>query len=111
MYGGTIPASTWKDYMGQALKDAPPADFPKPAALSGDIGAGARRALEDLRPPNTDPIFIEPPITVPPPPSTVAPAPTPTLLPPFLGFLNSTTTTRPPPTTAPPTTPTTRRLF
>ncbi|HEX2119453.1 MAG TPA: transglycosylase domain-containing protein, partial [Acidimicrobiales bacterium] len=24
VYGGTIPASTWKDYMGQALKDAPP---------------------------------------------------------------------------------------
>ncbi|MDP1806993.1 MAG: penicillin-binding transpeptidase domain-containing protein, partial [Acidimicrobiales bacterium] len=33
VFGGTIPASTWKAYMGEALKGAPAADFPKPAAL------------------------------------------------------------------------------
>jgi membrane peptidoglycan carboxypeptidase len=105
VYGGTIPASTWKDYMGQALKNAPPADFPKPAALSGDIGAGARRALEDLRPQIVEPIYLDPPVTLFPPPPTTILSTTTTL--PFLGFL--TTTTRPPVTsTVAPTTSITR---
>jgi len=106
VYGGTIPASTWKDYMGQALKNAPPADFPKPAALSGEIGAGPRRALEDLREETVEPIYVDPPVaTIPPLPTTVVPLPGATI-PPFLGFL--TTTTRPQSTTiVPPTTSTT----
>ncbi|MGI8807911.1 MAG: transglycosylase domain-containing protein [Acidimicrobiales bacterium] len=110
VFGGTIPASTWKDYMGQALKSAPPADFPKPATLSGDIGAGARRALEDLRPQVVEPIYVDPPITLfPEPPTTVLrPAPT---TPPLLGFLTTTTTPRPRPTTTMPPTTTTRRPF
>ena len=105
VYGGTIPASTWKAYMGEVLKNAPAADFPKPAALSGDIGAGPRRQLEDLRPEVVEPIYLDPPVTFVAPPTTVV-APTPTTLPPFLGFL--TTTTRPRPTTTAPTTSTTR---
>jgi len=98
VYGGTIPASTWKDYMGAALKNAPPADFPKPAALSGDLNAGPRRAPEDLRPQVAEPIYVDPPVTLfPPPPTTVFnPVPS-TLFPPLLPFL--TTTTRTPPTT------------
>ena len=114
VFGGTIPASTWKDYMTQALKNAPPADFPKPAALAGDIGAGARRALEDLRPQVVEPIYVDPPITLFPPPPTTALSlfPNPTF-PPVLGFLTTTTTPRPTSTVAQTTTTTTtiRRLF
>jgi membrane peptidoglycan carboxypeptidase len=105
VYGGTIPASTWKDYMSQALKNAPPADFPKPAALSGDIAAGPRRQPEDLRPQTVEPIYVDPPVTFVVP--TTTPAPTSTL-PPFLGFL--TTTSRPPPTTTVPATTTTTKF-
>ncbi|HWI03751.1 MAG TPA: penicillin-binding transpeptidase domain-containing protein, partial [Acidimicrobiales bacterium] len=105
VYGGTIPASTWKAYMGEALKNAPAADFPKPAALAGDITAGSRRQLEDLRPQIVEPIYIDPPVTFILPPTTVLVAPTTTL--PLFGFL--TTTTRPrTPTTLFPTTTTTR---
>jgi len=98
VYGGTIPASTWKDYMGTALKTAPPADFAKAAPLAGDIAAGARRAPEDLRPPTTDPpIYVTPPPTTPvtlfPPPGTGIVTPTPTTLP-FFGVFSSTTTTQ-----------------
>jgi penicillin-binding protein 1A len=107
VYGGTIPASTWKDYMGQALKSAPPADFPKPAALSGDIGAGPRRALEDLRPQVVEPIYVDPPVTFIPETTTTIFRPTTTF--PLLGFL--TTTTRPTTTVPPPTTTTTIRRF
>ena len=109
VYGGTIPASTWKDYMGQALKDAPPADFAKPAALAGDIGAGPRRAPEDLRPQETTPIYVDPPVTLIPPPPTTGLRPTPTTTPPLLPFL---TTTVPRSTTVPrQTTTTTRPAF
>jgi hypothetical protein len=91
--------------MGEALKNAPAADFPKPAALTGDITAGARRPLEDLRPQIVEPIYVDPPITIFQPPTTLLTPPT-TL--PLLGFL--TTTTRPRPTTSlvSPTTSTTR---
>jgi penicillin-binding protein 1A len=103
VFGGTIPASTWKDYMGQALKNAPEANFPKPVALAGDITAGARRALEDLRPQVVEPIYVDPPVTIFAPPTTMLSIPTTTL--PLFGFL--TTTTRPRPV-VPTTTPTTR---
>jgi penicillin-binding protein 1A len=109
VYGGTIPASTWKDYMSQALKNAPAADFPKPAALTGDITAGARRQLEDLRPQVIEPIYVDPPITVIQPPTTLLIAPPTTA--PLLGFL--TTTSRPATTTTTlfPPFPTTTRPF
>jgi penicillin-binding protein 1A len=94
VYGGTIPASTWKDYMGTALKNAPPADFPKPAALSGDLAAGPRRPLEDLRPPVTEPIYVAPPVTIAPPSTILSPIPT-TLFPPLFPFLTTTTLPRP----------------
>jgi penicillin-binding protein 1A len=106
VYGGTIPASTWKDYMGTVLKNAPPADFAKAVPLAGDISAGARRAPDDLRPPTTDqPIYLTPPPTTPvtlfPPQGTGIISSTPTTQPPF-NFFNT-------PTTPPPTTPTTLR--
>ena len=30
VFGGTLPAATWKDYMGQALADVPKSTFPLP---------------------------------------------------------------------------------
>ena len=106
VYGGTIPASTWKAYMGEALKGAPPADFPKPAALAGDISAGARRQLEDLRPQFVEPIYVDPPVTIFVPPTTLLSPPTTA---PFFGFLTTTTRPRGPTTTLfPPITSTTR---
>ena len=94
VYGGTIPASTWKDYMGTALKNAPPADFPKPAALSGDLAAGPRRPLDDLRPQVTEPIYVAPPVTIAPPSTILTPIPS-TLFPPLFPFLTTTTLPRP----------------
>ena len=50
VYGGTIPASTWKAFMGEAMKGKPPADFPEPTPLAGDVSAGPRRAPLQLAP-------------------------------------------------------------
>jgi penicillin-binding protein 1A len=36
VFGGTLPAQTWKAFMTQALDGSPPADFAGPAALNGD---------------------------------------------------------------------------
>jgi penicillin-binding protein 1A len=101
VFGGTIPASTWKAYMGEALKNAPEANFPKPAALAGDITAGARRPLEDLRPQVVEPIIITPPANLFAPPTTAL-TQTPTTFPLF-GIFNTTTTRPRATTTVPPT--------
>jgi penicillin-binding protein 1A len=61
VYGGTIPASTWKAFMGEALENAPPADFPNPAPLAADVNAGARRAPLDLAPREPAQIFVSVP--------------------------------------------------
>jgi penicillin-binding protein 1A len=58
VYGGTIPASTWKAFMGEALKGAAPADFPAPEPLAGDVSAGGRRAPLQLTRPEPAPIFV-----------------------------------------------------
>ena len=50
VYGGTIPASTWKAFMGEAMKGKLTADFPEPTPLAGDVGAGPRRAPLQLAP-------------------------------------------------------------
>ncbi|MDQ4068421.1 MAG: transglycosylase domain-containing protein [Actinomycetota bacterium] len=96
VYGGTIPASTWKEYMGQVLKNAPPADFPKPVALAGDIGAGPRRAPEDLRPQVVEPIYVDAPVTLfAEPPTTTTTVLQPTTPPIALPILPTTTIPRP----------------
>ncbi|MGH9226835.1 MAG: transglycosylase domain-containing protein [Acidimicrobiales bacterium] len=109
VYGGTIPARTWKAYMAEALKGAPDAMFPAPASLAGDIAAGPRRAAEDTQ--MTTPIQIiagpPPTLTIPPFPSTTRP---PLTLPSTPFPTITTPTTRPPVTGVPPTTPTTRPL-
>ena len=110
VYGGTIPASTWKAYMGEALKDAPPTDFAAPVALAGDIAAGARRSPEETQVTTPLQIVSGPLLTLPPltfPTTTVPFGPggtsttrPPLTLPPLFG---STTTTQPvTPTTKPP---------
>jgi penicillin-binding protein 1A len=103
VYGGTIPAATWKDYMGAALKDSPTADFPKPAPLAGDVTAGARRAPVDVTPKGAaQGVAVGPPVTLYPNTTITLPFATPTL--PF----NRPTTTQP---TIPGNTPTTMNLF
>ncbi|MEW6153540.1 MAG: transglycosylase domain-containing protein [Actinomycetota bacterium] len=103
VYGGTIPARTWRAFMSEALEGVPPANFARPVALAGDIAAGPRRAPEETQ--VTLPVQIvlgPPPTTAPPPPTTTRP---PLTLPPSL----FPTTTVAPTTTVPgPTTTTTR---
>ncbi|MEA2825871.1 MAG: penicillin-binding protein [Actinomycetota bacterium] len=95
VYGGTIPASTWKAYMSAALKDTPKVDFPKPAPLAGDVTAGARRAPVDITPKPTEQLVsVAPPVTLFPNPTTTVPTTTFTLPPIF------STTTVPKPTTS-----------
>jgi penicillin-binding protein 1A len=52
VYGGTIPAQTWHDFMSEALKGVNTPDFPPPAPLAGDLLPGDRRppAGVDTRP-------------------------------------------------------------
>jgi len=76
VFGGTIPAATWKDFMGAALKDAPAADFPKPAPLAGDVSAGARRAPVDITPKGPEQmVLVAPPVTLFPNTTTTFPRP------------------------------------
>jgi hypothetical protein len=103
--------------MSQALKNAPPADFPPPVALAGDIAAGARRAPEEtqmttplqiisgtapsLPPQATLPTVTTPHLTLPPSPfaTTTTTRLLPVTLPPFLTTTTTvpTSTSRPPP--------------
>ena len=100
VYGGTIPAQTWKAYMSEALKDAPQADFAAPVALAGDLAVGARRSPEETQ--TTAPLQIVsgPLVTLPPltfpttaPPQGPTTSRPPLTLPPLFG--GGTTTTRP----------------
>ncbi len=115
VYGGTIPASTWKAFMGEALKDVPAVDFATPVALAGDIAPGGRRAPEeiDVTVPFqivTGPLVTLPPLTFPTVPfPIIGGGPTtsrpPLTLPPLFGTTTTTaprTTVVPVPTTRPP---------
>jgi membrane peptidoglycan carboxypeptidase len=73
VYGGTIPASTWREYMSQALKGAPAADFPKAPPLAGDIDAGARRSPEYTYVYQDPFAGLQDPIYLPPLPQPVVP--------------------------------------
>ncbi|HEX7276342.1 MAG TPA: transglycosylase domain-containing protein [Acidimicrobiales bacterium] len=104
VYGGTIPASTWKAFMAEALDGAPKADFPKATPLAGDVTAGARKPPVDITPKGAEQmVLVAPPVTLFPNPTTTVPNPIFTLPPIFQ-----------PPTTVPkpgPTTTTTLNLF
>jgi membrane peptidoglycan carboxypeptidase len=108
VYGGTIPAQTWKAFMSEALKAAPTVDFAPPVALAGDIAAGPRRAPEQtdvttplqivLGPPPTlpAPTTTLPPLTLPPSPFRTAPTAPPLTFPTSVPVSVATTsTTRP----------------
>ena len=93
VFGGTIPASTWKAFMSVALKDVPITDFSQPAPIRTIADALERNKRQGFDPGlqrelvNTDPggpYEVEPT-----PPGAVAP---------------TTTTTEPPNTGGPPTT-------
>ena len=78
VYGGTIPAQTWHNFMSSALKDVPATDFNEPAPISpiadelkrlarGGIDAGDRR--KPLDSPTGGPYIVTPQPVRPEPPS------------------------------------------
>ncbi len=106
VFGGTVPAAAWGDYMKQALANLPPLDFPIPGPLPPPNSAADASAVLDpsTRHPNrqtipqlsTDcdgPCSRTTTLTTPPrPPTTTTTTPSPTTS-------GSTTTTNPPRTT------------
>ncbi|MDQ6796772.1 MAG: penicillin-binding transpeptidase domain-containing protein, partial [Actinomycetota bacterium] len=99
VYGGTIPAQTWHDFMIKALEGVATPDFPPPGPLPGDpagaLSPGSRRVGAD---PATGPFMVVgPPITS--STTTTVPkavGPTPTAVPPIsLPNLFPTTTAAP----------------
>ena len=50
VYGGTIPARTWKAFMSEALKDVPVTDFNEPAPISSITDRLSRAAARRVRP-------------------------------------------------------------
>jgi membrane peptidoglycan carboxypeptidase len=98
VYGGTIPAQTWHNYMGSALKDVPVTDFNEPAPISpiadelkrlarGGFDAGDRRKPLDSPPGG-------PYIVTPQPVRPEAPSVTTTTAYDYFGPQETTTTTR-----------------
>ena len=107
VFGGTIPARTWHDFMAAALKDVPVTDFSEPPPIAslaralrpprpgapgtsaGGLAPGSRRGLVgtgpggpyELAPPRAPAVARPPPTTVPPspppPPATTTPTTTP----------------------------------
>jgi penicillin-binding protein 1A len=69
VYGGTIPAQTWHDFMAEAMKGVATPDFPVPAPLAGDVGPGARRQPADA--PAAPFVVLGPPVS----PTTTVPVP------------------------------------
>jgi penicillin-binding protein 1A len=83
VYGGTIPARTWKTYMTQALKDVPPTDFDEPAPISsitdrvsraerGGFDPGNRREPKDVTGQDQYEFDIPPPVAEEPTPDTTS---------------------------------------
>ena len=100
VYGGTLPAETWKNFMSKALEGVPTADFIRPAGLP----PAAPPATAQTPPPTAPSPSFEtnvPDVTVPPPSGTFPPYDSPSVTPP----------TVPAPTPTLRGTPTTRRPF
>ncbi|MBA3267493.1 MAG: transglycosylase domain-containing protein, partial [Acidimicrobiia bacterium] len=102
VYGGTIPARTWQNFMAKAMEGVDTADFPAPGPLpfSPDdaLAPGGQRVPPE---PATGPFVVAgPAITVAPtttvPPSTVPNRTDPTLLPPITLPPPTPTTTKSP---------------
>jgi penicillin-binding protein 1A len=90
VFGGTIPATTWKNYMQVALKDVPPTDFSQPAPLSGTVDQAKRQQRQGFDLPYQQP-----------PDQTGAGGPYQYQPPPAVADLPTTTTTSTTSTTAP----------
>jgi penicillin-binding protein 1A len=78
VFGGTIPASTWKAFMTAALKDVPVTDFSEPAPIRtiadalerkarGGFDPGPRRNLEDTGDGGPYDLGVPAPVAEPPP--------------------------------------------
>jgi penicillin-binding protein 1A len=81
VFGGTIPASTWKTFMSAALKDVPITDFSQPAPIRivadaldrkarAGFDPGDRRAIPDSG--DGGPYEVVPPTPVAQPPATTS---------------------------------------
>jgi penicillin-binding protein 1A len=103
VFGGTVPASTWKNFMSQALAKVAPTDFSQPAPLDsltdqlhaqqrGNINPGAPTPPADT--PIGGPYLVGPvaPNAVAPPPVTTTSTSLPA--PPLFGTTTSTTLKR-----------------
>jgi membrane peptidoglycan carboxypeptidase len=110
VFGGTLPAMTWKAYMSQALAGIPDLPFPPPGRLPNAKEAPGAPGPDQSPGPFTGPIPTAPaePATEPeatiPPISFPAPTVPPLNLPPRT-FVPPRTIYIPPPTFPPPTTP------
>jgi penicillin-binding protein 1A len=65
VYGGTIPAQTWHDFMSEALKNVPPTDFNQPAPILPVADQLARVARGGFDPGDPRPVLGTPPTSVP----------------------------------------------
>jgi len=103
VFGGTVPALTWKAFMKPALDGLPSLDFPVPAPLPppGQAAVGDSVIRPDVRRPNErtvpdlpndcgGPCIVTTPLTSPPPPTTSPPSTTP----PTTAASTTTTTTK-----------------
>jgi membrane peptidoglycan carboxypeptidase len=100
VYGGTIPARTWHDFMSEALKDVPVTDFNQPAPLKAVADAIARNARGGFDPGDKRSLLDSgsggPYEFEPPPPQAVAPETTSTTQPGGFDSGTTTSTTNPP---------------
>src|SRR6266511_598561 len=82
VFGGSIPAQIWNDFMTRALANVPPRNFPTPNFAGYDKkpqGAVSPTPSPSPSPSPKPPITTPPPPTIPPPPSlSPSPPPSPT---------------------------------
>jgi len=80
VFGGTLPAMTWADYMKQAMKGVPPTDFNQPAPLTPVADAIDAQLRKGISPgAQRPPVYVGdggPYVQTPPPPVATAPTTT-----------------------------------
>ncbi len=104
VYGGTLPALTWKNFMTKALEGVPTVDFARPAGLApppppptaSPAPTAPRDTTPTTAPTDTPPVDTSPPGTFPPYDNPVTRPTVPTVTaPPSFIIPRSPTTTRP----------------
>ncbi|MDQ1395039.1 MAG: penicillin-binding protein, partial [Acidimicrobiaceae bacterium] len=92
VFGGTIPAQTWHNFMLPALKDVPVTDFTQPAPIKPLVVDVNKQARQGIDPGDRSVARDTPPggayVVAPPAPSAVAPTTTTTAPPDSGGFGN-----------------------